>query len=149
MVSRARTPAASIALMSCGTALSCTFMSDTGASATTADGGIAWRDHPAQPGWPDVATSISCPAANVCYVALAQSTGTSGPGYTRPAVEITRDGGRTWTALSLPRVSGSALAIVYPLSCPSAGGCLGVAATPREFSGSQIGKRVIISSFAR
>jgi photosystem II stability/assembly factor-like uncharacterized protein len=149
MVSWARTPAASIALMSCGTALSCTFMSDSGASATTADGGAAWRDHPAQRGWPDVATSISCPAANVCYVALAQSTGTSGPGYTRPAVEVTRDGGRTWTAVPLSAVNGSGLAIVYPLSCPSAGGCLGVAATPRELSGSQTGKRVIISSFAR
>jgi photosystem II stability/assembly factor-like uncharacterized protein len=149
MVSWARTPATDIEMLSCGTALSCTFMSDTGASATTADGGVAWRDHPAQRGWPDVATSISCPAANVCYVALAQSTGTSGPGYTRPAVEVTRDGGRTWTALSLPRVNGSQLAIVYPLSCPSARGCLGVAATPQEFSGSDTGKRIIISSFAR
>jgi photosystem II stability/assembly factor-like uncharacterized protein len=149
MVSWTRSPATDIVLMSCGSALSCMYISDTGASMTTSDGGVTWRDHPAQRTWPDTVTSVSCPAASVCFVALAQSTGTSGPGYTHPAVEVTRDGGRTWTALSLPRVNGSALSIVYPLSCPSAGGCLGVAATPREFSGSQIGKRVIISSFAR
>ena len=144
-----RSPATDIVLMSCGSALSCMYISDTGASMTTSDGGVTWRDHTAQRTWPDTVTSVSCPAAGVCYVALAQSTGTSGPGYTRPAVEVTRDGGRTWTAVPLSAVNGSELAIVYPLSCPSAGGCLAVAATPQEFSGSQIGKRVIISSFAR
>jgi photosystem II stability/assembly factor-like uncharacterized protein len=151
-LSWSRSPATNIVLLSCGSALSCMFISDTGASMTTSDGGVTWRDHPAQRTWPDVATSVSCPAAGVCFVALAQSTGTSGPGYTRPVVEATRDGGRTWAALSLPRVNGSELAIVYPLSCPSAGGCLGVAATPQQFSGpgrSQIGRRVIISSFPR
>jgi hypothetical protein len=62
-------------------------------------------------------------------------------------VEATYDGGSTWTTISLPMMGGSPLAIVSPLSCPSPAGCIGVAATAREFAGSQIGQREIISSF--
>jgi photosystem II stability/assembly factor-like uncharacterized protein len=149
-VSSAHAPPSDIFMMSCSDGLHCMSVSDSGAMMTTSDGGATWQARGAPRGWPDVANSVSCPAAGVCFIALAESTGTSPPGYRQPAVEATRDDGRTWTALSLPAANGSPLAIVFPLSCPSAEGCLAVAATPRQFSGpgrGQIGNRVIISGF--
>jgi photosystem II stability/assembly factor-like uncharacterized protein len=149
-VSSVHAPPSDIFMMSCSDGLHCMSVSDSGAMMTTSDGGVTWQARGAPRGWPDVASSVSCPAAGVCFIALAESTGTSLPGYRQPAVEATRDDGRTWTALSLPTANGSPLAIVFPMSCPSAEGCIGVAATPRQFSGagrSQVGKRTIISSF--
>jgi hypothetical protein len=43
-------------------------------------------------------------------------------------IEATTDGGATWTPLELPSVDGAPLGSVSPISCPSAGGCLGVGA---------------------
>jgi photosystem II stability/assembly factor-like uncharacterized protein len=145
-VSSARAPASDIFMVSCGDGLHCIFVGGSGATMTTSDGGVTWQQRAAPRTWPNTATSVSCPARGTCFIALADATGVTGPGYERPMIEATHDGGRTWASLSLPTVDGSPLAIVYPLSCPSAEGCIGVAATPQQFSGSDSGQRAIISS---
>jgi hypothetical protein len=82
-------------------------------------------------GWPAIAISLSCADGEDCYLSASDSTRS---GYASPALEVTHDGGATWTALQLPDVAGQPLALVYPLSCPVAAGCIGVGATPAEFS---------------
>ncbi len=67
-----------------------------------------------------------------------------GINYDDPAIEATSDGGVTWTTLSLPHAGGSSLGLVFPLSCRSQAGCIGVAATPRQES--EVGQRVLISN---
>lgn len=146
-LSQTRAPRTDIVMVSCGDGLHCMFLSDSGATMTTSDGGVTWQQHAAPRGWPDTATSVSCPAGLDCFVALADSTGVRGPGYEHPVIEATRNGGDSWTALSLPAVHGSPLVIVYPLSCPTPAGCIGIAATAQEFSGDEIGQRSTISSF--
>jgi hypothetical protein len=98
--------------------------------ATTSNGGANWRVTAAPPTWPDSVTSISCPTGLDCYVSLANSSNGS---YDDSLIEATHDGGSTWMPLSLPTVDGAQLAIVYPLSCPVAAGCIGVGATLAEF----------------
>jgi photosystem II stability/assembly factor-like uncharacterized protein len=78
----------------------------------------------------------SCATARDCFVAAsAQSNGNA-------AIEATRDGGRTWESLPLPKVGGEALAAIQLLSCPRQGGCLALAGTSSQFSGQD---RVLIS----
>jgi len=141
-----RTPSADLMSMSCGDALHCLVAGDGGAMMTTSDGGVTWRENAAPRAWPDTATAVSCATSLDCYIALADADATPA-GYHHPVVEATHDGGRTWTALSLPAAGGSPLAVVYPLSCPSAAGCIGVGATAQQLAGSGIGHRTYISSF--
>jgi hypothetical protein len=122
-----------ILLTSCGDTLHCIAAYPSGTSAmtiaTTSDGGASWQVTAAPATWPSIATSISCASGLDCYLAAASYTkGT----YDDPVIEATHDGGSTWVPLSLPTVDGAPLALVYPLSCPVAAGCIGVGATPAE-----------------
>ncbi len=75
------------------------------------------------PGWhanyigtpPD---DLSCPTTSVCYMTAARPVPESGPGYlTNPVynlLEVSRDGGASWTTLSLP----ADISITTPLQCP-------------------------------
>jgi photosystem II stability/assembly factor-like uncharacterized protein len=125
-----------ILLVSCGDALHCmiAYPSVSGgriAVATTSDGGATWRVKAAPPSWPSVAVSVSCATPQDCFISAASPTQ---GGYGDPVIEATHDGGDTWAPLALPIVDGSPLALVYPLSCPATTGCIGVGATPKEFS---------------
>jgi photosystem II stability/assembly factor-like uncharacterized protein len=149
---------AGILLLSCGDALHClaAYPAAGGATialATTADGGASWRVTAPPTSWPDIAISVSCATGLDCFVSAANSTHN---GYDDPVIEATHDGGNKWTSLALPTVGATHLALVYPLDCPVAVGCIGVGATPAEFEPPRSlpttgsipanGERVIISN---
>jgi photosystem II stability/assembly factor-like uncharacterized protein len=146
MTSWTRTPATGTVQVSCGDALHCVFVSNTGAMLATSDGGVTWQHRTIARTGPEFVTAVSCPAGPSCFVALAYPTGTSGPVHQHAVIEVTRDGGLSWSSLSLPTVAGSPLADVYPLSCPSRTGCVALADTTRQYSGNGAGPRVVISS---
>lgn len=122
--------------MECGDALHCILAtaSDGGTEpfdiARTSDGGRTWVTAAAPSGWPALPISLSCADGEDC--SLSASAYTRG-GYDSAALEVTRNGGQSWTPLQLPHVDGQPLALVYPLSCPVAAGCIGVGATVKEF----------------
>ncbi len=109
-------------LMSCGTALHCLYAYGSGI-AVTGDGGVTWQT--ASPAaWQDATiTSVSCPKALDCSVALAPKLASQ-----HPVIETTSDG-TTWTAQALPSSPDDPLQYVTLLSCPVAGGCVGLAST--------------------
>jgi hypothetical protein len=109
--------------MSCGDTLHCLYAGGSGV-AITSDGGRTWQQPatpPARQGW--TITSVSCTEGLDCSVALA-------PALARqvPVIETTSDG-RTWTAQPLPSSPDDPLQYVTLLSCPSPGGCVGLAST--------------------
>jgi photosystem II stability/assembly factor-like uncharacterized protein len=139
-------PASDLFMVSCGDALHCMDLSDSGATATTSDGGVTWQDTTPVGTSPGTIAplTVSCAVALDCFVTLSDNS--SNVLFEDAAVEATRDGGVTWTAIGLPAVAGGPLAEVYPLSCPSQAGCLGLAATPRQENGADL-RREVISSF--
>jgi hypothetical protein len=127
---------AGILLMECGDTLHCVlaFPADEGTTfdiSRTSDGGETWTTMAAPSGWPAIAISLSCADGEDCYLSASDS---NQGGYASPVLEVTHDGGASWTPLQLPDVAGQPLALVYPLSCPVAAGCIGVGATPEEFN---------------
>jgi photosystem II stability/assembly factor-like uncharacterized protein len=63
--------------------------------------------------------SLSCPTVTVCYMIAARpvpASGTNLPGPQFNLLEVSRDGGASWTTLSLP----SDVSITTPLQCPKA-----------------------------
>ena len=145
-------PASDLFMVSCGDALHCMDVSDGGATMTTSDGGLTWQDTaPVSTSPGATPLSVSCAAALDCFVAVSDFSQTvpsaTGPGGVQDAtVEVTHDGGATWTTIELPTVDGAPLAEVFALSCSSQAGCMGVAATPRQANGVD-SRREIISSF--
>jgi photosystem II stability/assembly factor-like uncharacterized protein len=124
-------------LISCGDAMHClaAYNANNGTNiglAITSDGGGTWKVSIAPSSWPNTAVSVSCADPVDCFVS---ASGGTQQGYANPDIEATHDGGTTWTPLTLPKLTDSPLVIVYPLSCPVAAGCIGVAATAQEFSG--------------
>ena len=144
-----RMPPTGLLMLSCGDTLHCMAVSSwTRISITsTSDGGDSWRTTAAPRSWPDSASDLSCPTGQDCFIAAADTLppvrGVS-YGYRNPVVEATHDGGRTWAPLSLPVVKPAPLADVYPLSCPSADGCIAGADTVR---GKFANGGLILSSF--
>ncbi|HEX4127450.1 MAG TPA: sialidase family protein [Acidimicrobiales bacterium] len=122
--------------LECADALHCIMASssDGGTSpftiVRTSDGGQTWITSAAPSAWPALPISVSCADGEDCY--LSASAYTRG-GYDDAVLEVTHDGGASWTSLQLPHVDGRPLALVYPLSCPVAAGCIGVGATIQEF----------------
>jgi hypothetical protein len=113
-------------LMSCGDALHCLYAHGSG-TAITGDGGLTWQ--PASPAaWQDATiTSVSCPEALDCPVALAPRLASQ-----HPVIETTSDG-TAWTAQPLPSPPDDPLQYATLLSRPVAGGCAGLASTlPQE-----------------
>jgi photosystem II stability/assembly factor-like uncharacterized protein len=121
--------------MECGDTLHCILAFPSGEGtfdiARTSDGGQTWTTMAAPSGWPAIAISLSCADGEDCYLSASDYTHGN---YASPALEVTHDGGASWTPLQLPDVAGQPLALVYPLSCPVAAGCIGVGATPEEFN---------------
>jgi len=143
-------PGSELFMVSCGDALHCMFLSDSGVTMTTSNGGSTWQDTAPVARSPGhvIPLSVTCAAAGECFVSVSRiSDSAATGGYQDAAVEVTRNGGATWTRIALPTVDGTRLAKVFPLSCPSAAGCIGVAATPRQ-AASPFDQRVIISSFS-
>jgi photosystem II stability/assembly factor-like uncharacterized protein len=148
-------PPTAILQMDCGDALHCMAVTfDKGIQmTTTSDGGLAWQLTAAPRSWPSIATSVSCATGLDCFIAVSRYsstvvTPTGRGGYGRAVVEATYNGGRAWTTISLPADRGSPLAVVNALSCPIPGGCMAVAATPRQEDGAgeQVEQRDLISS---
>jgi len=124
-----------VLVFDCGDAVHCILAFGNGSGTTfdlarTADGGQTWVTSAAPSGWPSLAISLSCADGEDCYLSASDYAKT---GYESPAVEVTHDGGASWTSLQLPEVKAQPLALVYPLSCPVAAGCIGVGATVQEF----------------
>jgi photosystem II stability/assembly factor-like uncharacterized protein len=144
---RHHAPASDLFMVSCGDALHCMDVSDGGDTMSTSDGGVTWQDTAPVSTSPNrTPASVSCAAALDCFVSVSEFSDTPPPGsYQDATVEATRDGGATWTSIEPPTVAGGPLAVIFPLSCPSQAGCIGVAATPRQFN--DVGGRDIISSF--
>jgi photosystem II stability/assembly factor-like uncharacterized protein len=147
-------PASDLFMVSCGDALHCMDVSDGGATMTTSDGGLTWQDTAPVSTSPGsvIPLSVSCATALDCFVAVSGYSQnapdiTMGPGgYQDARIEATHDGGAAWTTIELPTVAGAPLAAVFPLSCPSQAGCIGLAATARQANGVD-SRREIISSF--
>jgi photosystem II stability/assembly factor-like uncharacterized protein len=143
-------PASDLFMASCGDARHCMEISDSGAAMVTSDAGITWQGVTAVSSSPDVPLAVSCATGLDCFVAVSRYSTTApdptGAGnYVSATVEATRDGGSAWTRISLPAAGGSPLAEVFPLSCPSRAGCIGVATISR---GNEVNPpREIISSF--
>lgn len=149
---RHHAPASDLFMVSCGDALHCIDISDGGATMTTSDGGVTWQDTaPVSTARGAIPLSVSCAVALECFVAVSDFSpnvpSATGPGgYQDATVEVTRDGGASWSTIGLPTMAGAPLAEVFPLSCPSQAGCVGVAATLRQANGVD-SRREIISSF--
>lgn len=127
-----------VIVASCGNSVRCMAAFPTASAhgtsmslATTADGGATWTVSPSPPIWPSTAIALSCATGLDCF--LSAATPVQGA-YSAPAIEATHDAGKTWTALGLPTVKGSPLALVFPLSCPVRTGCVGIGATAAAFA---------------
>jgi len=139
-------PPSALAWMSCADGQYCMYVGDSGATMTTSDGGVTWQHQAAAATSPEMAASLSCPAAGVCYLAFVEN---GREDFVNPVIEATRDGGRTWTRLAVPTAGGSPLVVVDPLSCPTPAGCIAVAGTAAQYSGNPTGQAMIISNLTR
>jgi photosystem II stability/assembly factor-like uncharacterized protein len=119
---------------SCGDASHCLVVEELPGRyeiATTADGGRTWSKKGPPSGWLNMPTAVGCASGSDCWIAMSKY---SNSGYSRPNIEVTHDGGSTWSALSLP-THQPAIANVEELSCPASGdGCLGIANLADHFS---------------
>lgn len=108
--------------------------------ASTADAGRSWQvvtvaTSTFPPGWVPTARSLACATGQDCWISVS-----AGPvvgnavGDKTASIYRTVDAGATWTQLPpLPLVDGAPLVMVYPMSCPSALGCIAVGATASQF----------------
>jgi hypothetical protein len=94
---------------------------------TTSDSGRTWRETGPPAGWLNMPTAVSCATGDDCWIALSDYSGSNPEGaYSKPIIEETRDGGRSWSSISLP-VTKPPIADVLSLSCPPSGdGCMGI-----------------------
>jgi photosystem II stability/assembly factor-like uncharacterized protein len=132
-------PEAQTLMASCGDGRHCMMVTDTGFLVTVAgaaDGPVV-RVEAFPRSWPRVGIDVSCATGRHCVVSLADGTTDS---YASPAIEVTSDGGRAWSRLSLP----ASVAVVYPMSCPRPAGCMGVAASASQFANGQ--QRMLVSN---
>ena len=93
----------------------------------TSDGGATWHTSGPPAGWLNTPTAVNCANGSDCWVAMSEYDVHSPlGGYSRPDIEMTRNGGATWSSIRLPSHQ-PAIADVLPLSCPPSGnGCLAV-----------------------
>jgi hypothetical protein len=114
--------------VSCGDASHCLIVGESPAHseiATTATAGRTWRVTGLPSGWLNMPTALDCANGLDCWVAMSEYS-FKDPGYSHPNIEVTHDGGASWSTLSLPDYR-PAIADVLALGCPSSGdGCLGV-----------------------
>lgn len=96
----------------------------------TARGQVSVRTQLNKNTWPKFDAAVSCPTGPVCYVEAAG--GTRGPGSTldEATLELTRDGGRTWTSLGTPLAPALPHDVSDFVSCPVPAGCVAVGYNP-------------------
>ncbi|HET7016758.1 MAG TPA: hypothetical protein VFI65_22740 [Streptosporangiaceae bacterium] len=118
---------------SCGDGRNCLVASSGGFLAflhVTARGQVSVRSQLNKKTWPKFDAAVSCPTGPVCYVEAAG--GTRGPGsmLDKATLELTRDGGRTWTSLGTPMAPALPNDVSDFLSCPVPAGCIAVGYDP-------------------
>ena len=124
---------AAILYASCGDATHCMLVPLAGPSnapfeiATTANAGQTWQVTGPPAGWKNMPTAVSCATGNDCWIAMSTYDGSSPAGaYSAPGIEVTHDGGATWSTIALPSAKPP-IADVLALSCPPSGdGCMGI-----------------------
>jgi photosystem II stability/assembly factor-like uncharacterized protein len=142
-------PGPGVLLVSCGDTLHClaAYPSATpGAAAielaSTSDGGATWNIAPAPASWGTIAVAVSCDASDDCWVSSSSygvnksgGTAVAQAGYSDPVVEVSHDGGATWSSIGVPaQFNGKPTAVVGPLSCPATAGCIGIGLNESAFS---------------
>jgi photosystem II stability/assembly factor-like uncharacterized protein len=116
---------------SCGDANHCIVLNGDGTGhfdlSFTSNGGATWHTSGLPAGWLNVPTAIDCANGSDCWVAMSEYDVHSPlGGYSRPNIEMTRNGGASWSSIRLPSHQ-PAIADVLDLSCPPSGnGCLAV-----------------------
>ena len=98
----------------------------------TADGQVSVRTQLNKKTWPKFDAAVSCPTGPVCYVEAAGGTPGPGSALDEAALELTRDGGRTWTSLGTPMAPALPHDVSDFLSCPVPAGCIAVGYDPNE-----------------
>jgi hypothetical protein len=95
--------------------------------ATTNDAGLTWQVSGPPAGWLNMPTAVSCASSDDCWIAMSNYDDSNAAGaYSSPTIEMTHDGGTSWSSISLPS-SKPAIADVLTLSCPPSGdGCMGI-----------------------
>jgi len=122
-------PASTQIFPSCGDGRNCLEVSSTGTLTflhLTLHGQISVRTQPFKKSWPKNGVAVSCPAGQVCFVEVAS---TKNGTLTEATLELTRNGGRTWTSLGTPMAPAlpNDVTEADALSCPVAAGCITVA----------------------
>jgi photosystem II stability/assembly factor-like uncharacterized protein len=105
--------------VSCGSSLDCVAVGDVDANymMTTTDGGTTWVEKEFNPSDDDSLDGVSCTSASDCIAVGIDNLGTN-PG----AVEVTTNGGTSWTNEGVPLTSSFMLAG----ACWSATACIAV-----------------------
>jgi hypothetical protein len=80
--------------------------------------------------WPKNDAAVSCPTGPVCYVEAAGQTPGPGPALDGATLELTRNGGRTWTSLGTPMAPALPNDVSDFVSCPVPAGCIAVGYDP-------------------
>jgi photosystem II stability/assembly factor-like uncharacterized protein len=95
--------------------------------AITADAGMTWKVSNPPAGWLNMATAVNCATGQDCWIATSDYDARNPAGaYSNPVIEVTHDGGQSWSSLALP-ASKPPISDVLTLSCPSSGaGCMGI-----------------------
>jgi photosystem II stability/assembly factor-like uncharacterized protein len=137
-------PSSAVMNASCGDGFHCVYSTGGGGLAFTQNGGESWGLSDVSVSDGQTITAVDCYSAMDCFAAAAQWDAGN---YTDPVIYRTEDGGQTWRSLEVPaRADGWSVSTVTPLSCPTSGGCIGIAQT-RPPSSQPMTKRVVISSF--
>jgi photosystem II stability/assembly factor-like uncharacterized protein len=95
--------------------------------ATTSNAGVSWNESSPPVGWQNMPTAVSCASATDCWIAVSTYSNHSSAGtYSQATIEVTDDGGSTWSSLPLPTTTPP-FGDVVALSCPPTGdGCMGI-----------------------
>ena len=137
-------PTSAIITASCGDATHCMYSTVGGGLEFTENAGETWRVSGVSIPSGQTITALDCASGMDCFAATAQWHDGN---YTSPVVYRTSDGGEAWTNLEVPsRADGWFVSTVVPLSCPSSGGCIGIAQTAPP-SSRPATRRLVVSTF--
>ena len=114
-------------LVSCGSGRSCAVGFDNGRLAwvSNAPGGRTTIRVDAFPkNWPAFGVALSCATETDCFL---ETSDISGSAYGNTTIEVTHDGGLTWSSLGPPIALKTPQDVATSLSCPVAAGCVAIA----------------------
>jgi photosystem II stability/assembly factor-like uncharacterized protein len=137
-------PTSAIITASCGDATHCMYSTVEGGLESTENGGETWGVSRVSIPSGQIITALDCANGMDCFAAAARWHEGN---YTSPVVYRTSNGGQAWTSLEVPsRADGWFVSTVVPLSCPTPGGCIGIAqASPP--SSRPMTRRLVVSTF--